>query len=120
MLIKTLKWPVVSLLITGGSSLCGRSHLARPKEHLHPGGPCPHVARLWRWVGYKAIHAGGNYLNAILGAVILGILPIVLETFGFGMILGFGVAARFLVGVFAFSMILFGSLIGSGFALSKE
>jgi hypothetical protein len=64
MLVKTLKWPVISLLITGGFHF--------------------------------------------------------VETFGFGMILGFGVAARFMVGVYAFSMILFGALIGSGFALSKK
>jgi hypothetical protein len=70
------------------------------------------------WVGDRAIRIGGNYFTAIIAAIILGILPLLLQTFGFGMLLGF--EGRALVGLYAFSMILFGSLIGSGFALSKK
>lgn len=63
---------------------------------------------------------GGTYLHAILAAVILGILPIVVEVVGFGIILGRGVADRELAGTFGFAFILFGALIGSGFALSGQ
>jgi|GEM_PF-2968020 len=120
MLVKTLKWPVLSLLITGGFHFIIEAVWPDLKNIFIPPVLAPMLLGYGAWVGYKAIHNGGNYLNAIVYAAILGVLPIVLETFGFGMILGFGNPARFLVGVFAFSMILFGSLIGSGFALSRN
>lgn len=72
------------------------------------------------WVGYRAIQAGGIYLHAILAAAILGILPIMLDVVGFGVILGRGVQAGELAGIFGFAFILFGSLIGAGFILSGE
>lgn len=78
----------------------------------------PLVLAFGFWVGDRAISNGGNFITAITAAIILGILPLLLETFGFGMMLGF--EGRFLVGVYALSMILFGSLIGSGYALSKK
>ena len=70
------------------------------------------------WVGYRAIGAGGTYLHAIVAAAILGILPIMLDIIGFGQILGRGTDAGVLAGVFGFAVIVFGSLIGAGFALS--
>jgi hypothetical protein len=120
MLVKTLKWPVISLLITGSFHFVLEAIWPDLKNTFTPPVLAPMLLTYGVWVGYKAIHNGGNYLNAIVYAALLGILPIVLETFGFGMILGFGTAQRFLIGVFAFSMILFGALIGSGFALSKN
>jgi hypothetical protein len=120
MLFKTLKWPVISLLITGGTHFILEAIWPDLKNIFVPAVLAPMLLTYGVWVGYKTIQNGGNYLFAIVGAVILGILPVVLETFGFGMILGFGAAARFLVGVYALGMILFGSLIGSGFALSKQ
>ena len=65
------------------------------------------------------IDKGGTYLHAIACAAILGVLPIVLDVVGFGVILGRGTQAGTLAGVFGFGMILFGSLIGSGFLLSR-
>ena len=53
-------------------------------------------------------------------AAILGILPIMLDVIGFGMVLGRGTEAGVLAGVFGFSLIVFGSLIGAGFALSGQ
>ncbi len=72
------------------------------------------------WVGYRAIQAGGTYLHAVLAAAILGILPIVLDVFGFGVLLGRGIPAGELAGIYGFVYILFGSLIGAGFVLSAE
>jgi hypothetical protein len=72
------------------------------------------------WVGYKAVHNAGTYLNAIVAGAVIGILPLMLDSVGFGMILGRGLQWGLLAGVFGFSMILFGSLIGSGFALSRN
>lgn len=120
MLIKTLKWPVVCLLITGVVHFTLEAVLPDLKTLFIP----PALAGLFLaygvWVGYKSIHFGGSYLTAILAAAILGILPLILDTLGFGLILGRGLQWGILAGVFGFSMILFGALIGSGYVLSRS
>ena len=118
MVVKTLKWPVISILITGTAHFLIEAIWHDLQNLFVAPSLAPLLLAYGIWVGYKAIHNGGNYLNAILAGVILGVLPLVLETFGFGMILGF--SGRFLVGVYGFAMILFGSLVGGGFALSKN
>jgi len=118
MLVKTLKWPVISILITGVVHLTIEALWPDLQQLFVAPSLAPLLLAYGLWVGYKAIHNGGNYVNAIVAGAILGVLPLVLETVGFGMILGF--SGRFLVGVFGFAMIVFGSLIGSGFALGKK
>ena len=118
MLYKTLKWPVISLLITGSFHFVIEAIRPNLKNLFVAPTLAPILLAYGIWVGYRAIKNGGSYVTAIIAAGILGILPLALETFGFGMILHF--EGRALVGVFAFSMILFGSLIGSGYALSEK
>lgn len=120
MFIKTLKLPVLSLLITGAFHFVIEAIWPDLKTIFVPAVLAPMLLAYGIWVGTRMVQNGGNLLTAILAAAILGLLPILLETFGFGMILGFGTSARFLVGLYAFSMIVFGSLIGSGFALSRN
>jgi hypothetical protein len=120
LLYKTLKWPVVSLLITGGFHFIVEAIWPDLKTVYVAPVIAPLVLVFGLWVGYRSIQNGGTYLHAILAAAILGVLPIVLEIVGFGMILGHGTQAGILSGVFAFSYILFGSLIGAGFVLSRE
>ena len=118
MLVKTLKWPVISLLVTGAFHFVIEAIWPALQNLFVAPSLAPLLLAYGIWVGYKSIQNGGNYVNAIVGAAILGVLPIVLETFGFGMVLGF--PGRSMVGVYAFAMILFGSLVGSGYALSKN
>ena len=118
MLVKTIKWPVISILVTGVVHFTIEAIWPDLQKLFVAPSLAPLLLAYGLWVGYKAIHNGGNYVNAIVAGAILGVLPLVLETVGFGMILGF--AGRFLVGVFGFAMIVFGSLIGSGFALGKK
>ena len=72
------------------------------------------------WTGFLAAHNGGSYVTAILAGVILGVLPLMLDVVGFGMILGRGVSAGLLAGVFGFSMTTFGAVIGGGFSVSSS
>ena len=120
LLYRTLKWPVISLLITGGFHFAIEAVWPDLKTTFIPAVLAPLLLVYGLWVGYRAIEFGGTYLQAILAAAILGILPIVLEIVGFGVILGRGVQDRELAGIFGFAFILFGALIGSGFALSGE
>lgn len=115
---RTLKWPVISLLITGASHFALEAIWPDLRNTFIPPVLGPILLTYGAWVGYRAIGAGGTYLHAILAAAILGVLPIVLDVVGFGQILGRGTQAGILAGVFGFAVILFGSLIGAGFVLS--
>lgn len=118
MLIKTLKWPVISLLITGAFHFCIEALWPDLRNLFVAPVLAPLLLAYGIWVGSQSIKNGGTYGTAIIAGVILGILPLVLETFGFGKILGR--EGQALVGLYGFSMILFGSLIGSGYALSQK
>jgi len=119
MFVKALRWPVISLIITGGVHFVVEAIWPELKNIFVPPVLAGVLLGYGLWVGYKMIQFGGRYLHAIVAAIILGFLPIILEIFGFGMILGRGVQAGMLAGVFGFCMILWGGLLGSGVALSK-
>lgn len=118
MLYSTLKWPVISLLVTGGVHFTIEAIWPDLSTFFIAPVLAPLLLAYGFWVGYRAIGAGGTYLHAILAAAILGILPIALDVVGFGVILGRGVDVGLLAGIYGFSVILFGSLIGAGFVLS--
>ena len=116
--VTTLKWPVISLLITGGLHFTLEAVWPDLKTTFIPPVLAPLLLGYGAWVGYRAITNGGNYGHAVLAAAVLGLLPIVLDVVGFGILLGRGAHPGLMAGIFGFSFILFGSLIGSGFALS--
>ena len=120
MFVKTLRWPVICLLITGALHFTLEAVWPDLKNVFIPPVLSPLLLGFGVWAGYKMIHNGGNYLHAMGTGIVLGILPLVLDSVGFGMILGRGAQWGLLAGIFGFSMILFGSLIGSGFALSRS
>jgi hypothetical protein len=117
--VRTLKWPVISLLITGATHFTLEATWPDLRNTFIPPVLAPILLSYGAWVGYQAVGLGGTYVQAILAAAILGILPIALDIVGFGVILGRGTDAGILAGVFGFAVIVFGSLIGSGFALSS-
>ncbi|MGB8491936.1 MAG: hypothetical protein WCE64_12840 [Bacteroidales bacterium] len=117
-LSKTLKWPLISLFITASFHFASVAIWPEIRNLFIAPTLAPMVLAYGIWVGYTAIRKGGNYFTSIIAALILGILPLLIETFCFGMILH--LEGRALVGLFALSMILFGSLIGGGFALSNK
>lgn len=119
MLIKTLRWPIISLLITGGVHFAVEAMWPDLKNVFVPPVLAAVLLSYGVWVGYKMIQFGGTYLNAIVAGAILGLLPICLDVVGFGIILGRGMQAGMLAGIFGFCMILWGALLGSGVALSK-
>jgi hypothetical protein len=115
---RTLKWPVISLLVTGATHFTLEAIWPDLRNAFIPPVLAPILLSYGAWVGYRAIGAGGTYLHAIAAAAILGILPILLDIVGFGVILGRGTDAGVQAGVFGFAVIVFGSLLGAGFALS--
>jgi hypothetical protein len=114
----TLKWPVISLLITGGLHFTAEAAVPDMKTIFVPAVIAPVLLVYGLWVGYRAIGLGGNYGHAIAAAAILGLLPVVLDVVGFGLILGRGIDVGLRSGIFGFLVIVWGSLAASGFALS--
>jgi len=118
MFIKTLKWPIVSLLITGMLHFALEAAYPDLKTIFSPAVLAALLLGYGLWVGYRMVQGGGNYLQAIVAALVLGLLPLMLDTVGFGLILQRGLVAGTLAGLFGLSMILWGALVGSGFAQS--
>ena len=118
MLYTTLTWPVISLLVTGGVHFTIEAIWPDLSTFFIAPVLAPLLLAYGFWVGYRAIQAGGTYLHAVLAAAILGTLPIALDVVGFGVILGRGVDAGLLAGIYGFAVILFGALVGAGFVLS--
>jgi hypothetical protein len=112
---KVLLWPVISLLITGALHFVLEAIWPDLKATFIPAVLAPLLLAYGAWVGSSDIDAGGSYLEAIVAGAILGILPVVLDVVGFGVILGRGATAGMLAAAFGFSMIVFGALLGTGF-----
>jgi hypothetical protein len=117
---RILKWPVISLVITGAVHFTLEAIWPDLKAFFVPATTGLVLIAYGLWVGFCAIKMGGSYLNAIVAGAVLGILPIVLDVVGFGIILNRGVTAGELSGIFSWAVIVFGTLIGAGFALSGE
>lgn len=117
---KTLKFPIISIVIVGLLHLIAEAIFPDLKGAFQPPVVAPLLAAFGIWVGYKAVQFGGNYGHVIVCGLILGVLPLILQIVGFGLLLGRGMTAGVLGGIFGLLVVLFGSLIGGGFALSKE
>ena len=116
----TLVWPVVSLLLTGGTHFTLEAVRPDLQSFFVPAVLAPILLGYGAWVGYRVIQAGGTYLHAIVAGAILGLLPLALDIVGFGMILGRGVDAGTTAGLFGLAMVVFGTLLGAGLVLSRE
>ena len=119
-LSRILMWPVISLLITGALHFTVEAIWPDLKAAFIAPTLGPLLLAYGAWVGYRAVRSGAGYGWGIVAAALLGILPILLDVVGFGMILGRGTQAGTLSGVFSWSVIVFGALLGGGYAMSGE
>ncbi len=120
MLVKTLKWPFISMLIAGALHFAVEA--IWPDLNSFYTTPVLGLVQFAYgiWVGYNTVRNGGNFLIAILYGAVLGLFPLVVNPLSFGLILGRDPHAVLLAGVFGFSMVLFGSLVAGGFAVSMN
>ena len=115
---KTLKWPVIALLIVGGLHFMEEMIFPALKDFFTPPVIGTVLLAFGLVTGYRAAQAGGLG-NALVSGVVLGLLPIVLDTVGFGMVLGRGVQWGLTAGLFGFSMVVWGAMAGAAFSLSR-
>ena len=119
MLAKTLKWPVICLLVAGGIHIAAEVAMPDLKTIFVPSVLSPLLLAFGAWAGYRAVQNGGNLVHAILSGAILGLMAVVLHVGVFGMMLGRGVEPELLGGIATLCLMVWGSLVGGGFALSK-
>ena len=119
MLSKTLKWSVISLLIVGSIHFVAEAIAPGLREVFVPLSSRRYCSCSASGLATRWCSSAGTTVMSRLAGVILGVLPAVLDVVGFGMILGRGLEYGMLAGTLGFGMILFDSLVGGGFALSK-
>jgi hypothetical protein len=118
-LVDSLKWPVVALIVTGTIHLAAEAVRPGLKDAFTPNTIGPILLAYGIWVGVRSIDAGGSVAAAVAAGFIVGVLPLMLDVVGFGMLLGRGVDAGLTAGIFGLLMVAFGALIGAGFAASR-
>ncbi len=118
-LISGLRWPIIALLLVGGSHLA--AELVRPELAgvIVPAVAMPLYLAAGAWAGLRTVEAGGTFVHGIVAAGVLGILPIALQFVGFGTILGRDPEVVATSAIFGFGAILWGGILGSGFAVSR-
>jgi len=119
-LVTVMTWPIVALLITGAWHFTVEAIWPDLKTFFVPAVLGPVLLAYGAWAGNAAVSNLGSFVAAVVAGAILGVLPLVLDVVGFGVLLGRGVDAGLLAGIFGFSMVLFGSLLGGGFASSRR
>ncbi len=120
MLVKSLKWPFIGVFIAGALHTVVEAIWPDLQTFYTP--PVLGVIQFSFGIlaGYMAVRNGGTFLTAALYGALLGLFPLVVQPLSFGMMFGRGLHAGILAGVFGFSMMTFGSLIGGGFAVSMN
>ena len=119
-LTRTLLWPIVSLLVTGGWHLTIEAIWPDLRSTFVPPVLLPVLLAYGAWAGYRSVAASGSYIVGVAAGVILGLLPFTLQLVGFGLMLGRGFDAGLLGGIFGFTAVLWGSLLGGGFAIGRK
>jgi hypothetical protein len=119
-LATALMWPIISLLVTGGWHLAIEAIWPDLRTTFVPPVLLPVLLAYGAWAGYRSVAASSSYVVAIVAGVILGLLPFTLQLVGFGLMLGRGFDAGLLGGIFGFTAVLWGALLGGGYAISAR
>ena len=119
MLMKTLKWPAICLILAGLIHLVAEAAMPGLSALFTLTIVGPVLLGFGVLTGYRAAMNGGNLGHVIGAGVALGLLPVILDTVGFGMILGRGAAMGLVGGVAGLLIILWGALLGGAIGLSK-
>jgi len=115
-LVRGLTWPVVTLLLIGGSHLIAEAIRPGLKDVIGPAVVAPIYLVVGGWGAWASRRAGASWIVGVLGGAILGILPLMLQVVGFGLILGRDADAVLTSGLFGLFAMTWGGTIGSGVA----
>src|SRR5215213_7132515 len=102
---RILMWPAISLIVTGSLHFAVEALWPDLRNSFVPSVLAPLLLAYGAWVGYRAAGAGRSFATAAGAGAILGLLPFTLDVVGFGLILGRGIQAGQLAGIFGFSLV---------------
>ena len=119
MITRVFMWPVIVLLVIGGTHFTAEAIWPKLQTIFVPAVEAPLLLAAGAWLGRNAVRAGGNFGVVLLSGAVLGILPLVLQVVGFGLVLDRGAEVGQLAGIFGLLAVFWGALIGGGYSLSK-
>ena len=115
-LVKCLMWPVAALLIIGGTHLAIEGVRPELQQLIGPAVVMPIHLVAGGWAAYMVLRSGGSFVLGLVAGAILGVLPLVLQVVGFGVILGRDSADVLTLGIFGLFTIFWGGVLGAGIA----
>ena len=115
-LVRGLTWPVIALLFIGGTHLVAEGLRPQLAAFIGPAVVMPIHLVAGGWAGYGTVRAGGNFLHGLVAGVLLGLMPVVLQFVGFGLILGGDSAIVETTAIFGLFTIFWGGVLGAGIA----
>jgi hypothetical protein len=115
-LVRGLLWPIATLLVVGGSHLLVEAFRPALAELIGPAVVMPIHLVAGGWAAYATIRAGGFWVHGLIAGAILGLLPLVLQVVGFGLLLGRDSDSVLTLGIFGLFTIFWGGALGAGIA----
>lgn len=115
-IVRAITWPIVTLLVIGGSHLVAEAIRPELHEAVTPAVAGPIYLIVGGWGGLMAVRAGGMFIHGLGAGAILGLLPAMLQLVGFGLILGRDSAGVTTSALFGFVAMIWGSSLGAGIA----
>jgi hypothetical protein len=115
---RAVAWPVLSLLVIGGTHLLAEA--VRPELHdvIGPAVAMPIYLVVGGWAAFAVVRAGGTFVHGLLAGAVLGLLPVMLQVVGFGVLLGHDAASVTTSSLFGFVALFWGGSLGGGIASS--
>jgi hypothetical protein len=117
-LVRGLMWPIVTLLVVGGTHLVVEGLRPALAELIGPAVVMPIHLVAGGWAAYATIRAGGTWVHGLVAGAILGLMPLVLQVVGFGLVLGRDSDSVLSVGIFGLATIFWGGALGAGIAMA--
>jgi hypothetical protein len=117
-LVRGLTWPVVSLLLIGGTHFLAEALRPQLQQVFVPPVVMPIYLAVGGWAGFSVVRAGGTLVHGLVGGAVIGGLPVALQLVGFGLILGRPSDVVVTAALFGLLGLFWGGSIGSGVATS--
>jgi hypothetical protein len=117
-LVRGLTWPMVALLVIGGSHFVAEALRSELQTVIGPAVVIPIYLVSGGWAAIATRRSGGTYLHGLLAGAIRALLPVLLPLVGFGATLGRDAAATATSAAFGWLGIFWGGALGAGIATS--
>jgi hypothetical protein len=115
-LIRGLTWPIIALLIVGGTHLVAEAVRPELQQLIGPAVLMPIHLVAGGWAAYGTVRAGGTFVHGLVAGAIMGLLPVGLQFVGFGLILGRDPAVTTTLAIFGLFTFFWGGALGAGIA----